>query len=249
MRIPRSGSLAALAALLSGLALPLHAQSGDGYLFGAPDARLNFRAGYAHANARSDVFDFVIQNLTLDRRSFSGPSMGGDLAITLAPRLDLSFSADYAAATRNSEDRRYLDNNNLPIQQTTSFRRVPVTANAILYLASRGQSIGKLAWIPAKVVPWIGAGGGTMWYRLQQEGDFVDYQTLKVFTTKLESSGWTPEWQGLGGVDLTLTPRVAVTADARYTWAKAALSRDFRNFNDKIDLSGVTATLGFTIRL
>jgi hypothetical protein len=245
MRTLRIGSVFAL---LAGLATPLHAQAGNGYLFGAPDARFSIHAGYAHANARSDLFDFVIQNLTLDRSSFSGPSIGGDVAVTVAPRVDLSFGVDYSAAVRNSEDRRFLDNNNLPIQQTTSFRRLPLMANAIVYLVPRGRSVGKLAWIPTKVVPWIGVGGGTMWYRFQQEGDFVDYRTLNVFTTKLTSSGWAPAFQGLGGVDVTLTPRIALTADARYTQARGNLSSDFSGFN-KIDLSGITGSLGVTIRL
>ena len=245
----RKSTIAVLSALLAGLAAPLQAQtSGNGYLFGAPDARLTLRAGYAHANARSEVFDFATRFLTLERRSFSGPSIGGDIALTVAPRFDVWFSGDYAAVVRESEDRGYVDNNNLPIQQTTSFRRAPLTANAILYLTPRGRSVGKLAWIPATVVPWIGAGGGTMWYRFQQEGDFVDYVTLDVFSTRLESSGWAPTLQGLGGVDFTVTPRIAVTADARYTWAKARLARDFSGFDD-IDLSGVTGALGFTIRL
>jgi hypothetical protein len=245
----KMSTIAGLSALLAALAPPLHAQaSGNGYLFGTPAARLSIQAGYAHANARSDLFDFAIENLTLERSSFSGPSIGGDLAVSVAPRLDLSISAGYSAAVRESEDRGFLDNNNLPIEQTTSFRRAPLTANAILYLTPRGRSVGKLAWIPATVVPWIGAGGGAMWYRFQQEGDFVDYQTLNVFTTKLETSGWAPALQGLGGVDVTLTPRIAFTADARYTWAKGAVSNDFSGF-DRIDLSGVTGALGFMIRL
>jgi hypothetical protein len=246
MRISR---LAPLALLLAGLAAPAGAQSaGDGYLFGTPNVRFSIHSGYARASAKSDLFDFAIQNLTLERGSFSGPSIGGDFAVRLAPRLDLSFGADYSAAVRNSEDRVYQDNNNLPIQQTTSFRRVPLMANAVVYLAPRGRSVGTLAWIPARVVPWIGAGAGTMWYRFQQEGDFVDYQTLNVFTTRLESSGWAPAVQGLGGVDVTISPRLGFTADARYQWAKADLSSDFRGF-DRIDLSGITGSLGFTIRL
>jgi hypothetical protein len=246
MRISRVVAIIVLAAT----AAPLGAQrSGNGYLFGAPDARLSLHAGYARANAQSDLFDFVIDNLTLERSAFSGPSIGVDLSVTLAPRVDLAFGADYSAAVRNSEDRRFAEGaDNLPIQQTTSFRRVPLTANAIFYLAPRGRSIGKLAWIPAKIVPWIGAGGGTMWYRFQQEGDFVDYQTLNIFPAKLESSGWAPMVQGLGGVDVTLTPRVAFTLDGRYTWAKGTLSSDFTDFA-KIDLSGITGSLGFTVRL
>jgi hypothetical protein len=245
----RFSRLAPAALFLTALAAPSQAQgSGSGYLFGAPDVRLSFHAGYAHANAKSEVFDFVIQNLTLNRGSFSGPNIGGDLSIRVAPRLDLSIGVDYSAAVKNSDDRVFIDNNNLPIEQTTSFRRAPLMANALVYLAPRGRSVGTLAWIPARVVPWIGAGAGTMWYRFQQQGDFVDYQTLNVFNATLQSSGWTPAFQGLGGVDVTLSPRVGFTADARYLWAKADLSNDFRNF-DRIDLSGITGSLGFAIRL
>lgn len=246
MRLSR---LAPLSLLVVGLAGPAQGQgSGNGYLFGAPDVRLSMHAGYARASAKSEVFDFVIQNLTLERGSFSGPSIGGDFAVRLAPRFDVSLSADYSAVVRNSDDRVYIDNNNLPIEQTTSFRRAPLMANAVLYLASRGRSVGTLAWIPARLVPWIGAGAGAMWYRFQQQGDFVDYRTLNVFKTTLQSSGWAPAFQGMGGVDVTISPRLGFTADARYQWAKADLSSDFRNF-DRIDLSGIIGSLGFTIRL
>jgi hypothetical protein len=219
MRISR---LAPLALLLAGFAAPARAQSaGDGYLFGTPNVRLSIHSGYAHANAKSDLFDFAIQNLTLERGSFSGPSLGGDFAVRLAPRLDLSFGVDYSAAVKTSEDRRYSEGaNNLPIEQTTSFRRVPLMANAVVYLAPRGRSVGTLAWIPARV----------------------------VFTTRLESSGWAPAFQGLGGVDVTISPRLGFTADARYQWAKGDLSSAFKGF-DRIDLSGITGSLGFTIRL
>jgi hypothetical protein len=246
MRISR---LAPLALALAGFAAPAQGQSsGNGYLFGAPDVRFSFHAGYAHANAKSELFDFVIENLTVERGAFSGPSIGGDVAIRLAPRLDMSFSVDYTSAVRNSDDRVYEDNFNRPIEQTTSFRRAPLMVNALVYLAPRGRAVGTLAWIPARVVPWIGAGAGTMWYRFQQQGSFVDYQTLNVFDATLQSSGWAPAFQGLGGVDVTLTPRVGFTADARYQWARAELSSDFRDF-DRIDLSGITGSLGFTIRL
>ena len=65
---------ATLPALLLALSPPLHAQrDGSGYLFGVPDVRFNVRAGYAHASANSDIFDFATKFLTLSRRSFSGP--------------------------------------------------------------------------------------------------------------------------------------------------------------------------------
>jgi hypothetical protein len=241
--------IALLAAALVGLTVPLQGQSaGNGYLFGAPDARFSIRAGYAHANANSDVFSDATTFLTLEKSAFSGPSIGGEVAVSITPRLDLTFSADYSAAVRESEDREFFDNNQLPIVQTTSFRRAPLTANAVFSLRPRGRAIGNLAWIPTRVVPWIGAGGGAMWYKFRQEGDFVDYRTLNVFTTTLESKGWAPAVQALGGVDVTLTPRIGFTADVRGTWARAELSRDYSGY-EKIDLSGVTGALGFTLRM
>ena len=244
-----SPSLAILSALVVSLAHPVSAQSaGAGYLFGAPAGRVTIRAGYAHADARSDLFDGAIDFLTLKRGSFSGPNIGGDVAFTVRPWLDLAFSADYSAAVSGSEFRKFLDNNNLPIEQTTSFRRAPVMASAIVYLAPRGRAVGTLAWIPARIVPWVGAGGGAMWYRFRQEGDFVNYQTLNVFTAKLQTSGWAPAFQALGGLDLTLSPRFAISAEARRAWARATPGGDFTSY-DKVDLSGVTGSLGFTIRL
>jgi hypothetical protein len=241
--------IALLTAALAGLATPLQGQSaGNGFLFGAPEARFIVRGGYAYARAGSDVFDDATTFLTLEKRDFSGPSIGGEFAVSITPQFDLSFNADYSAAVSESEDREYYDNNQLPIVQTTSFRRAPLTVNAIVALRPRGRAIGKLAWIPTKVVPWVGAGGGAMWYKLRQEGDFVDYRTLNVFTTSLESSGWAPAFQALGGVDVTLTPRLGFTADLRGTWARAELSRDYSGY-EKIDLSGVTGALGFTFRL
>lgn len=222
---------------------------GDGYLFGDPVGRFNLRGGYAHATANSDVFGQTTELLSINKSDFSGPMIGGELAFRLSPQVDLSFVADYAGVNRNSHYRNLVDNNNREIQQATTFQRVPLTANVRAYLSPRGRSIGRLAWIPARVVPWLGAGGGAMWYRFRQEGDFVDFMTNRVIPLKLESSGFAPAAQGMGGVDITITPRMALTGDTRYTWAKARLGRDFDPSFDKLDLSGVSLTLGLTFRL
>lgn len=244
-------TIIALGALFAlGLAAPLHAQrSGDGYLFREPEGRLSIRVGYDHANAGSDVFAQSIDMLTINKRDFSGLTLGAEAGFPLSSRLDLSIDVGFSRAGRGSEFRHFIDNNNLPIEQTTTFDRVPVTANLRFYLTEPGRSIGKLAWIPKKVVPWIGAGGGMMWYRFRQLGDFVDSTTFKVFTADLNSSGWTGTAQGMGGADISLSPHVALRADVRYVWAKAQLDSPAFSGFDRIDLSGVQGTLGLTYRL
>ena len=124
---------------------------------------------------------------------------------------------------------------------------MPITASAKLYLTPRGRELGTLAWVPSRVAPYVGAGGGVMWYQFRQQGDFVDSGDLGVFPADLTSEGWTPAAQGFAGLDVSLSPRMALTTEARYTWGRATLGEDFSQF-DKIDLSGIAVTAGITFR-
>ena len=252
MKIWCRAPLVAGALLALGAIAPLHAQSsGDGFMFHAPEGRLTIRAGYDHANARSDVFDQSVDLLTLKRGDFSGVTLGGEAAMSLGSRFDISADLSFSHKSKDSEYRYLVDNNDLPIEQNTTFDRVPLSANARFYLVEPGRSIGKLAWIPSKVVPWVGGGAGFMWYRFHQTGDFVDYQNNNVFTARddeFDSSAWTSMAHAMAGADITLSPHLALRLDSRYVWAKAPLSSNFVKF-DKIDLSGVQGTLGLTYRL
>ena len=221
--------------------------SGNGFLFRRPSVGLTLHGGYAHANAGSDIFTFSRKNLTLGRGDFSGFDAGGAFAVRLSDRTDLSFGIDYTGRVADSEFRDWTDTDNRPVEQSTRFERVPVTASIKAYVVPRGRTIGSFAWVPAGISPYVGAGAGAMWYRFTQQGDFVDFETLDIFHDSLESSGWAPMVHALAGADFTLTPRLALTGEARYSWAKGDLSSAFENF-DGIDLSGPSATLGLTVR-
>lgn len=245
----RRARLAVFAALSLAAMAPAEAQrTGDGYLFHKPSARISIRGGYAQAMAGSDIFDQVVTDLTLNKRDFNGLTFAGELGFPITSRLDISFDAGVSSSNARSEFRKFVDNKKLPIEQTTTFMRVPLTANLRYYLKETGRSIGKLAWIPSHIVPWVGAGGGATWYRFRQEGDFIDFATTNVFADELASAAWAPTVQGMAGVDVSLSPSFAITGDARYLWAKGTLERDFRGF-DRIDLSGVSVTLGITYRM
>ncbi|NUO64195.1 MAG: hypothetical protein HOQ26_16480 [Gemmatimonadaceae bacterium] len=242
----------AVTALLVGIIVgssPLAAQdNGNGFLFGTPHASFALRGGLVAPDAHGDLFDFVTDQFTIGRGNFRAPMLDADLSFRLAPRLDLALSAGYSRSVRGSEYRHWVDNNNLPIQQSTALARVPLTASLRWYLAPRGRSIGEFAWIPTRFAPYVGAGGGTMWYRFMQEGDFIDFNTTNVFSDRFTSSGWTKTATVMAGGEYTLNPRLGLAADARYHWAKAKLGQDFVGF-DGIDLSGFALTLGFTVRL
>lgn len=235
-------------AIALGVSRPALAQTqGDGFLFRQPIGSVAVRAGFQQASAGSDIFSFVTDELTLGRSDFAGISYAADLAFQIRPKLDLVFGGSYSGSDSRSEFRRFVDNNDLPIEQTTRLARVPVTASAKLYLTSRGRSIGRYAWIPSTFAPFVGVGGGAMWYRFEQEGDFINMETFEVFPDAFRSSGWTATAAGFGGLDISLGPRFGVTIEGRYVWARAPMSEDFSGF-DRIDLSGYNASLGFFAR-
>ena len=237
-----------MAALLAVAAPPSYAQSaGDGYLFRSPDVTMSLRGGYSRANAGSDVFDDLTRDLTLDRGDFSGLTVGADVAVHVSDRVDLVLAAAFSRAKHRSEFRDFVDNNDLPIEQTTTFDRMPITANVRLNLAAPGRTIGRLAWIPSRIVPYVGAGVGAMRYRFKQEGDFVNFQTNGVFPAVLLGEEWTLVAQGMAGVDYNVSPRLGIAFDARYLHARGDLGPSFKGY-EPIDLSGLTATIGLSFR-
>jgi len=245
--VRRSSGGAAFAVLFL-VAAPVSAQkAGDGFLFGPPLGTVALRAGVDRATAGSDVFRFVTDELTLTRRDFRGSTFAGDAAVPLRPRVAVMFGSAFSRTRTPSEFRHWIDNNDLPIQQTTTFVRLPITASARFDLTEPGRTIGRLAWIPARYTPYVGAGGGALYYRFEQSGDFIDFATTRVFPDKFRSAGWTATVHALAGLDVSFSPRYALSTEARYEWARSPLSADFSGF-EGIDLSGLKLTTGILIR-
>lgn len=233
---------------LTCLALRAEAQNGgDGFLFHQPAGSLALRVGVSNATAGGDLFAFVTNELTLSRGDFSAPLFAIDLGFWNSPRGELSLGVTVTGTRTRSEFRDWLDQNNLPIEQTTTLRREALTMSAKWYLAPRGRSIGRLAWVPSRYAPYVGAGVGRMWYRFRQAGDFVDFTDNHVFNDTFQSKGWTWTGHAMAGVDIAISAPLFVTAEARYTRAAANLGRDFVGF-DRIDLSGLTVTAGLAAR-
>ena len=231
------------------IAPPSYAQrAGDGFLFHVPIGTWGVRGGINLASANSDVFAFVTDQLTLDRSDFNAPAVGTNIAIRLSGANDIVLDVGYSTVSRGSEFRHWVDQNDQPIEQTTSLRRIPITLGFRHYVTSRGRSVGQFAWIPARRSLYVGLGAGIMEYKFHQVGDFIDFTTLNVFHDEFTSQDWTAVAQANAGLDLALGDFVLLNTEARYSWAKAPMSSDYVGFNH-IDLSGVSVTAGFSFRL
>jgi hypothetical protein len=216
-------------------------------MFGAPKATVTMRGGFARPSESSDLYSFVRDELTIARGDFAGGAWSLDAAFFVRPQLAVQFGVGVSGGSTPSVYRDWVDNNDREIEQTSSLRRMPLSAGLRYYLAPPGRSIGRLAWVPARVAPYVAAGGGITWYHFKQTGDFVDYQTLDVFGSELNSDAWSPSAFLAAGADYALGARIGLVGEARYDWASARLSSDFAGF-DRIDLSGLALTVGLAFR-
>ena len=222
--------------------------AGPDFLFGQPRVVIGLRGLWVNPRGDSDIFSFLTEQLTLQKKDFRAQGFAFDLGLPVNSRVDAIAGLEYNRARAASEDRAFIEADGTPIRQDTQLTQFNVTGSLELALVPRGRAIGQFAWIAAPVTPYIGAGGGLTWYRFEQTGDFVDSldPELGIFEAQLLSDGWTTNTHVFGGVDIKITRRLLLSAEARYVWADATMGLDFVGF-EPIDLSGLR--IGGGIRL
>jgi opacity protein-like surface antigen len=235
-------------ALLVVSPIPARAQPAPDFLFSSPNGMVGFRSGWLFAHADSELFTFVQRTLTVDRKDFNAPAIGADVEVAMTPRSSIVAGFDFSQASKDSEYRDFVDNQRLPIAQTTRLREWNFSGSVKFALTPKVREISRRAWVPAVVTPYVGAGAGLMRYEFVQFGDFIDVNTVNmdIFTDTLRADGWTPSAQVFGGIDVKVWRRMYVSGEARYLWSKTTASDvDFRDDTiDSIDLAGLKATVG-----
>lgn len=244
-RLSRRGS-ALLALVLCLLPQGLQAQEQD-FLFKNPRFSLALHGGYHFARANSQVFDFTIDNLTVESSDFSSPAFRFEFAVRVVPRLDLSLDVAWSTADIPSESRDFIGTDDQPILQQTSFSQTPISFNAKYYVKERGTSIGRFAWIPSSWSAYVGGGLGFANYSFRQSGEFVIEETLDIVFDDLRSSSRGELAQVMAGIEYGLFSRALLVLDGRYRWASADMRSDWVGF-DNIDLSGLSLSMGVALR-
>jgi len=245
----RSALKGATAVVLLAVAAPgaLVAQGGDGFLFEEPRISLKFESGYGIQRAQGEIFDEVTRVYTLDRRDFDSPYLGGEVGVRVGEQWDLALAVGYQSARTLSEFRDYVGTDDLPIEQITELRLIPVVASAKYFLKPRGRSVGRFAWIPETVVPYVGGGLGVMQYRFEQDGEFIDFDTLEIFRDRLTTQDNTLLVRASAGLDIAIAERFVLSGEARYNLARGSVRHDFSGFGN-IDLDGLQLVAGVSVR-
>lgn len=225
----------------------LVAQGGDGYLFKQPRVTLEIETGYGFQQAKSEIFDFVIAEHTLGSSDFDAPYFGAELGLRVSERLDIALTVGWQESSQLSEFRDWVDQDDLPITQVTELRQVPATIGVKFYPFARGRSLGRYAWVPRRVAPFVGGSFGVVAYDFDQYGDFVDYETLDIFYSEFNSGAEAFLARASGGVNVSLGPQFLFSLEGRYSWADADMVGDYGQFGP-IDLDGFQLIGGLAVR-
>ena len=227
-------------------AQPAIPQPAPDFFIGEPHFSVGVRGGWTFARGGSDWYDFVTDTLTLEDRDFDRPTVAFDFGVAATQQLEVVASLDFGRSTTLSEYRHFVDNFRLPIEQVTELRQTNLSGGVKFYLVDRGRPVGRLAWVPRSVVPFVGGGAGVLWYHMKQHGDFVDYVDYSVFPDLFESSGAAPSGHVFGGVDWRMWRRLYATFEVRHLWAAGDLGPQWIDF-DSIDLAGTRVSAGINV--
>jgi opacity protein-like surface antigen len=232
------------------------AQSGDGYLLQEPRLYLQVRGGFntllgpRNEFSDADLFGFTRNRFTIGEQDFNTPGLGLDVGLRLSPRLHLVGSLAAGDTDFISEDRDFeedLGNGAFaPINQTNYFYQRSIDFWARYYLIPPGRRVGRFAWIPNRVAPFVGAGVGFTTYEFNQFGDFVDEGTLEIFSSDLTTTGTAVSLLAAAGLQVNVASRVYLTGDVRYRRGSAGVGGDFVGFDD-VDLSGFQWNAGIGV--
>jgi len=215
-----------------------------------PSVSLALKGGMFLWNAEGQLYDFTLDRFTAERSDFRGPAVGFELGFWPRDRWGLTVGVEGAGVSIDTEDRDWVELDGTPIYQTTRLREgASLHVGGRFFLLPMGEQVSRLAWVPARLVPFLSAGVGFSTYSFEQEGDFVDEtgSDVEIFSERFLSEGSAIlPWVG-GGLDLTLLPRLLISVEGRYQGGSDSLDGDFRAF-EPIDLGGLRVTAGISFR-
>ena len=232
MKSNRIHILAVVAVLLALGTLPAEAQGnwqpGD---FGA----FRFYLGLFQPNADSQYWDETFDAFTGSPSDFEDFVFGADYLWRTSRNGGLLFGVSFYNGKTTQAYRDWVDAEGRDISHLTTLWLTDLTAAYVVQFGRR------------TLRPYLGAGAGLLWWRLQEEGSFIDFADpgMPIIFASYRADSTTWEAFALAGLDIRLGGSWSFFFEGRYRWAEDELNRDFSGFGT-IDLSGYQAEGGLS---
>lgn len=190
---------------------------------------LRFRLGMFEPDAESTYWEDSFRDFTGSPSDFEDASIGFDYAWPLSDSAAIQFGIGHWSGEATQAYRDWVDADGRDIAHLTSIDRSELSAALVYHIGGRDSSFA----------PYIGAGGGFVWWRLEETGDFIDFgdDDLPIVTTTYESDDVVLGTFLLAGLEVRLAPRWSFFAEGRWLDADDELGGEHAGLGT-LDLSG-----------
>jgi hypothetical protein len=194
-----------------------------------------FWMGVFEPEANSQFWDDYFVTFTGSPSSFQDLVFGTDYLWKNSRNGGVLFGASFYDGKTTLAYRDWVDADGQDISHTASLRQWDLTAAYVLRFGRNS------------IRPYIGGGGGLLWWRFSEEGNFIDFSEddLPIFFGNYYADGLTWELFALAGLDFRLSHNWSFFFEGRYRWSEDELNNDFAGFGT-IDLSGGQIAGGFS---
>jgi hypothetical protein len=165
-------------------------QKAPDFLFGRPRGWVSLSATWLFPRASGDLFSFVIDRLTIERSDFHAQAVSGAVGVSVTPHIDVATEIEVSRRAIGSEYRDFVKPDRSPIAQTTSLNQSTIVVGVRFLPLGRGREVSRYAFIPRRFTPYVGVGLNLTYYALAQDGEFVDFTNLNIFSDSFKSEGW-----------------------------------------------------------
>jgi opacity protein-like surface antigen len=198
------------------------------------EGEFRLRVGAFRPEGDSEYWTDKQQDFTGDPSDLENAVGGIDYLLGLNNQLSLMFSGSYFEGDTTQSYRDFDDNFGDRIRHDTTLGIGSLTAGLLVHLTGPD----------APVSPYLGGGGGAYFWRLEENGDFIDFnRNNEIFNASLESTGTAFGYYLVAGLEAPISRNLSVFAEGRWTQAEDDLSEDFEGFG-KLDLSGREVSAG-----
>jgi opacity protein-like surface antigen len=210
-----------------------------GYSSGYSSGSLRLKIGMLEPDGESEFWDTQFQDFTGAVSDLDDIVLGVDYLWPLGRSTSLAFGVSFWEGETTQAYRDYTDSIGSSIRHTTTLQATDVTVALIYRFGHRDSTLA----------PYIGAGGGFVWWRLEETGDFIDFASseLPIVFAHYQAEGTTSEVFAVAGLEMALTPSWSFLVEGRWRRADDELGDDYGGFGE-IDLSGTELTAGFALR-
>lgn len=203
------------------------------------DGAFRVQLGAFQPEGDSEYWDDKELDFTGGVDDLENASFGIDYLLPLNRNFSLMFSGTAYGGDTTQSYRDFVDNFGDRIRHDTTLGIASATVGVVVHPFGSD----------APVSPYIGAGAGSYFWSLEEDGDFIDFgRNNDVFSATLQDEGVAFGYYYLLGVEAPITRRLSIFGEGRWTQADDELSDDFEGFGD-IDLSGRTFAVGLSWNL